>query len=281
MSIKFSENQINLARKRYYGKFYFNNNLTFIKILINKILILFFNLRIITINFKRKIFSFFIKIFRKLIKNPKKINCQLNIKQSDLTKYSLDLEKNHFTFINDFFTDSSHKSLLENWPNINFFSQSSNILKFYSRGFTKFNNFDNQELKKIFLFLKSSEFEKFINQLLQFEMKDYYNYSIGLSLAGNNSYLVPHIDGLQNTKSKTYNFIFFIDGNDSDPSLSGATGLYSDNNFEKPFFIPSTMKNSVLIYNSTSEFYHGFNFTRLQKKIYRKTINFQFFPKEL
>ena len=41
----------------------------------------------------------------------------------------------------------------------------------------------------------------------------------------NNSYLAPHIDGVQTEKSKTYNFIFFI-GNNSNPSLSGGTGLY-------------------------------------------------------
>ena len=98
-------------------------------------------------------------------------------------------------------------------------------------------------------------------------------------MVGNNSYLAPHIDGVQTEKSKTYNFIFFIDGNNSNPSLSGGTGLYSDNNFEKPIFIPTTLKNSVLIYNSTSEFYHGFNFTILDKKTFRKTINFQFFLK--
>ena len=281
MSIKFSENQINLARKRYYGKLYFNDNLNLIKVLINKVLIILFKVRVFAINIKRKIFSFFIRIFGNQVKSPYKIECQLNINQSDLVKYSLDLEKKNFTFINDFFTDSSYKSLLKCWPKIDFFSQSSNILKFYSFGFKDINNFDNEELKKIFLFIKSSELEKFVNQLLQFEKENYYNYSIGLTMAGDNSYLVPHIDGVQKTKSKTYNFIFFIDGNDSNPSLSGGTGLYLDNDFKKPFFIPPTLKNSVLVYNSTAEFYHGFNFTNLQKNIYRKTINFQFFPKEV
>ena len=53
-------------------------------------------------------------------------------------------------------------------------------------------------------------------------------------MVGNNSFLAPHIDGVQATGSKVYNFIFFIDGNDSDPSLSGGTGLYLDNDFKKP-----------------------------------------------
>lgn len=281
MSVKFSENQINLARKKYYGKLYFNDNLNIIKIIINKFLIILFKIRVLGINTKRKIFSFVLKIFGGKLKNLHKIECELNVNQSDLNRYSSDLEKKNYTFINNFLTDSSYKSLLKSWPKIDFFSQSSNILKFYSVGFKDINSFDNQELKKIFLFIKSPEFEQFINQLLKFENENYYNYSIGLTMAGDNSFLVPHIDGVQKTNSKTYNFIFFVDGNDSNPSLSGGTSLYLDNDFKKPFFTPSTLKNSVLVYNSTSEFYHGFNFTSLQKNIYRKTINFQFYPKKL
>ena len=281
MAFKFSETQVNLARKKYYGKFYFTENLNIVRTLVNRILILFFNLKIFFINLKRKIFCFFIINFEKFTKKKTDINYQLNISQADLTKYSLSLEKNNFTFINNFFTESAHKTLLKNWPNINFFSQNTNILKSYSFGFKNYNEFYNQELKKLFLLIKSPELEKFVNQLLFFEKKEYFNYSLGLTMAGNNSYLVPHIDGVQKNKSKTYNFIFFVDGNDLDPSSSGATGLYFDNNFEKPFFIPSTLKNAVLVYNSTSEFYHGFNFTSLQRNSYRKTINFQFFPKEL
>ena len=41
----------------------------------------------------------------------------------------------------------------------------------------------------------------------------------------------------------------------------------------------SALKNSVLIYSSTNDFYHGFQFTKLPKNIYRKTVNFQFYPK--
>ena len=278
MSIKFSENQVNRARKKYYGKFYFTEDLNIAKIIINRILIIFFNLKIFFINLKRKIFSLFIIKFKKFTKNNVITNYQLNILQPDLSRYSLDLEKNNFTFIENFFTNNAYESLLKNWPNINFFSQNTNILKSYSHGFKDYNDFYNQELKKIFSFVKSPELENFVNQLLIFEKQKYYNYSMGLTMAGNNSYLVPHIDGVQENRSKTYNFIFFVDGNDLDPSLSGATGLYLDNNFEKPFFVPTTLKNSVLVYNSTSEFYHGFNFTSLQKNIYRKTINFQFFP---
>ena len=69
-------------------------------------------------------------------------------------------------------------------------------------------------------------------------------------------------------------------GDDNNLAFSGATGIYQDNNFEKPLFLPTTLKNSVLIYKSTLSFYHGFQFTKLPKNVYRKTVNFQFFSKK-
>ena len=77
MSVKFSENQINLARKKYYGKLYFNDNLNIIKIIINKILILFFKTKVFTINIKRKIFSFFLNSLRVNLKVFTKLNVNL------------------------------------------------------------------------------------------------------------------------------------------------------------------------------------------------------------
>ena len=294
MAIKFSETQVNLARKKYYGKFYFTNDLTIIKILINKILIFSFKFKVLIINLKRKIFSFFITSFNNSIEYNKKIKFNVNIEKSHLAKYCSDLEKKNFIFIENFLTKDCYQHIFDYWPNINFFVQRPKIIKFYSVGFIgslnpneiilnmnekKFNY--NNALKDSYNFIKSLEFEKFVNELFNFEKVEYCNYTIGSTMAGNNSFLVPHIDGVQKTKKKTYNFIYFIDGDNSNPSLSGGTGIYSDSNFEKPIFLPSTLKNSVLVYNSTSEFYHGFNFTNLPKNFYRKTINFQFFPKEL
>ncbi len=69
------------------------------------------------------------------------------------------------------------------------------------------------------------------------------------------------------------NIIYFVDGLD-DTINSGGTGIYSDNEFKDPIFIPSKIKNSMLIYNSKSQFYHGFNF--MKKNSYRFAITCEF-----
>lgn len=282
MAIKISETQLNLARKRYYGKFYFTNDLTFIKVLINKILISFLKFKISIVNLNRKIFSFFIKISNSSTMSSKKVNFNVNIDKSDLAKYSSDLEKKNFAFIENFLTKDCYQHILDNWPSINFFNHNQKIIKFYSIGFRNRDKKKldyNNSIKNTYNFIESLEFEKFINELVYFEKAEYRISGIASTMVGNNSFLAPHVDGVQKIDRKTYNFIYFIDGDNSDPLLSGGTGIYSDNNFEKPIFLPTTLKNSVLVYNTTTDFYHGFNFTNLQNNVYRKTINFHFSPK--
>ncbi len=283
MAIKISETQLNLARKRFYGKFYFTNDLSFFKIVINKILIFYLRLKVIILNLKRKIFSYFILKFESSNEIKNEVKYDVNIDKSNLDKYRSELEKKNFIFIENFLTKNCYQHILNNWPNINFFNHNQKIIKFYSSGFRnndkKKLNYSNS-IKNTYNFLESLEFKKFINELVNFENAEYTNSGILSTMAGDNSFLVPHVDGLQQINRKTYNFIYFIDGDDSNPSLSGGTGIYSDNNFEKPIFLPTTLKNSVLIYNTTTDFYHGFNFTKLQNNLYRKTINFQFSPKQ-
>ena len=55
------------------------------------------------------------------------------------------------------------------------------------------------------------------------------------------------------------NVIYFLLAGGANPENSGGTGIYKDNKFEKPIFVPNTLLNSALIYNSTQEFYHGFD----------------------
>ena len=90
---------------------------------------------------------------------------------------------------------------------------------------------------------------------------DYKLYSIIASNAQEKSFLAPHMDtiaSIKDYKNKMINCIFFVKGNDGDIEYSGVTGLYKDNNFEDKIFQPKTINNSILIYNSTTEFFHGF-----------------------
>jgi len=60
---------------------------------------------------------------------------------------------------------------------------------------------------------------------------------------------------------------------------SGGTGIYEDNNFQKPIIKPTTLKNSCLIYNSSANFFHGYKV--LNKNCFRKALTFQFLPEDM
>ena len=69
---------------------------------------------------------------------------------------------------------------------------------------------------------------------------------------------------------------FFLDGYDQDPSLGGGTGIYKDNEFKHPLLIPTTLKNSVLVYkNGSTDFYHGFKSIECPKNFFRKVCGFE------
>ena len=74
-----------------------------------------------------------------------------------------------------------------------------------------------------------------------------------------------------------YNFIYFIDGNNENAEFSGATGIFKDNEFKKPIFVPKNLKNTCLVYNSTDNFFHGFKL--VEKFGFRKQLHFNIFIK--
>ena len=71
----------------------------------------------------------------------------------------------------------------------------------------------------------------------------------------------------------------YMGRNDDNIQLSGATGIYNDNDFNSPIFIPNSLKNTLLIYSSTTNLFRGFQLTKMPNNVYRKAINFQFFSK--
>jgi len=290
MATSFSENQLNYARKKFYGKFYVTKvNLSFIDKLINKILIYIYIFKYTLVNIKRKIYKIIYIPF-----NPKPdqkfINFSINLNENSIQKISNNLKLNSFAFVENFLSIESYKYLVNSWPNINYFNHNKKIIKHYNtaffytrecpikKTFSKFNDFF--ELRKFYELLLSSEFKKFYTNLVNFEKKNYELLTINSTMAPKDSYLIPHIDGISKIKEvkQPYNFIYFLDGYEENPILGGATGIYKDNEFKFPILIPNTIKNSLLIYNQSESFYHGFKTIECPKGIYRKTINFQIKP---
>ena len=126
----------------------------------------------------------------------------------------------------------------------------------------------------------STEFKKTFNSLINDQNNNYSLVEILCTIAKNRSFLIPHIDSISQDEGlkNTFNVIYFVDGCNINPKLSGATGIYMDNEFKNPLFIPNTLKNSCLIYNSSSNFFHGFQKISTPNNVTRKTINFHFTP---
>ena len=115
------------------------------------------------------------------------------------------------------------------------------------------------ELNNYYDFIKSKTFKKFIDKI-NYNKFNFICTSINATSAKRNSFLIPHVDTIADDENNkfTINCIHFIDGNDNDVEFSGATGIYQDNEFKEKIFIPNTLKNSLLIYNSKINFFHGF-----------------------
>ena len=286
MAIQMSENQLNYARKKFYGEFYVTRpQLKFSDKLINKILINIYLFKYTIVNIKRKILRIIYILINKKV-DQKILNFKINLDKNSIQKISNELKINNFTFIENFLSEESYKHLVNNWPNINYFDHNKQIIKHYNSKTEwsckkSFNNLNySNNLRNFYKFLLSKEFKKFYNDLVYFKKKDYNIKSISSSMASNGSYLIPHIDGVKDNSDENqhYNFIFFVDGYDENPILGGGTGFYKDNEFQSPLFIPRTIKNSLVIYNQSENFYHGFKTIDCPKNIYRKTINFQIKP---
>lgn len=290
MATGFSNNELNYARKKYYGRFHvFGDNTSFFQKLVNYSLTRIYFTKYTLLNFKRRIVRSISKIIFLKKKKQNQIIFKVNPNNDTIKKISNELKSNNFTFVENFISEDSHKSLVDSWPDINHFDHRKKITYHYSTNFKyhhssafldkTFKSYPGEfGLKKFYEFLIGDKFKDFYYKLLQTNQEDYYLYGAVSTMASNDSYLIPHFDGVvKGSKIKRgYNFIYFVDGYDKDLSAGGATGLYKDNEFKSPLLIPKSIRNSVLIYNILStDFFHGFKSIKSPNNIYRKTINFQ------
>jgi hypothetical protein len=233
---------------------------------------------------------FFIYCYLRAKPNSKKNN--LELKTKSFLSYSKDYIYKDYVFLENFLDTSYHKLLSENFPSKMFFKHKNDPTKFYYWGFEYLNgrylNHDKKlidcftYLKSYYEYILSEEFKK--NLTLLFDDRNFsYDYSvisINCTFAEYRSFLIPHKDTafLDSDESVVHNFIHFIDGNDKILRNSGATSLYLDNEFKKEVLVPSSLKNSLLIYNTKANLFHGFNF--MEKKSFRKAIAFQILKKK-
>ena len=281
MAVHFSKKELFFAYKNFYGIFYPNNNLTIINKFIIIILKIFYPLLRKIFNTKNYIISLFIS-------SNLNQDFNNNITTTDLSIYHEHLSKNGWCFIENFFDEETHRNILKTWPSKYFFNLNEKPTKYYFTGFFSKFKTDEKKLrnfpysKKIYKYLFGEEFRLNVSRLIDNSASsNYICYSVLSSVSKFRNYLIPHMDGISTNKrrSKNFNFIYFAEGNNNIPEFSGATGIFKDNEFQSPIFIPHTMKNSCLVYDSSDSFFHGFK--SLKKEGYRKVITFQFLHKDI
>lgn len=294
MAIEKSKYLINKA----FENAYFVPNLKnrFLKIIIKVILI-----RLLSL-LRRANFFFTVNILHPFLfffsfnKNNK--NNFTTISAKDFSLYSDEYNKNSFLFLQDFVDINFYNKLLNDFPSKKYFKHKNDPTKFYYWGFEylsnvskKYLNFDRKLIsnfnfiEKYYNFILSDlfcqNFKKLIlnkNSEKKFSLKIL---SINATYADKGAFLIPHKDTayLQSDNDELiHNCIHFIDGDDSNIEESGGTGLYLDNEFQKKVLIPSTLKNSLLVYNTKANLFHGFNF--IKKNSFRKAFAFQIIEKK-
>lgn len=220
------------------------------------------------------------------------------ISVKELSQYSDDYNKKNFIFIENFIDIHFYNKLKNDFPSKMYFKHKNDPTKFYYWGFEylselinkKYLNFDGQLLsrfafvEKYYNFILSDLFSENFKKMIQFkDTKLEFSLkvlSINATYADSGAFLIPHKDSayLLDSSELVHNCIHFIDGDDSNIEESGGTGLYLDNEFQKKVLIPSTLKNSLLVYNTKANLFHGFNF--IKKNSFRKAFAFQIIEKK-
>lgn len=268
MAVNYSKKQEEFANKNYYGQLYNQKNLVLNKILKN-------------IKYtKNKFYNFYNKVKKKFIRAENEHEISFNLKEINNLITRKQFKDSGYFFIENFLTDKCYKHINNYWPNNCFFYAADSPLKNYNFGFRYLNkqftnSYDfkkNLAITKFYNFIISKEFEIQINKSLG--ETGYKVFSIVASSAKKDSFLIPHQDTRldDNHVRNLVNIIYFVDGSEN-AEESGSTGIYDDPDFKKLIFVPKTIKNSALIYNSKMNFFHGFK--KMSFESYRKAISFQ------
>ena len=153
MALGTSANQLNYAKKKYYGKFYEHDkftrwegedkvvtiseldpNISFLQRLINSILTRKYQIKFNILNIKRNLFKYISLILLKK-REYKNFDFNINLNNEKIENFSNELKIKGYAFIENFLSDDEHKYLLDTMPSINHFNHLKKVTKHYNAGF--------------------------------------------------------------------------------------------------------------------------------------------------
>jgi hypothetical protein len=220
-------------------------------------------------------------IVRERVKLPLTSNLGSHVVSSSFEQTKEFFNSFGYAYIPDFFLPDSYSKVLAAWPELPFFRIKADPSKSYDRGPT-LSDFETQRILGV-----SPNFYACLEYIAsKWFCQRVSNYcadgiprvcsSIGSSWARVGSHLLPHKDNAAKHGDDTVvNFIIFVDG--SSPAIhSGGTSLFRSNTYVDPVLIPSTLRNSALVYGTGRQLHHGF--PRLKMRKYSKRIIAQFSP---
>ena len=169
----------------------------------------------------------------------------------------------HWAWVENIFPESFLKNLIAYWPPRRYFNPPRIIIKSYDVGF-KWDRGDAipeyielfPELEALLAYLQSDEWSERLTDYTGSQKKISCN-SFLANMTYPGSCIIPHKDTpLEDAGTLFLNMIFFIDG--SGGGNSGELLLSHDSNQKDIFFVPTTLQNACLVYDTKGNFYHGF-----------------------
>lgn len=176
------------------------------------------------------------------------------------------LDRGLWHYLESPFTADSLQSIKSNWPSINCFTPSRDYTKTYDRfgmydyknGIRKQLGLSSELASELVSCLKDARWIDYL-KLLRAQTYDLQLANMGLAWSRSGSYLLPHKDSVGKLGDGSWlNVIFIINSFGSDQTRVGRTSFYFDNTYSKLAFAPDRASNCAIIYDTTSDIYHGF-----------------------
>ena len=167
---------------------------------------------------------------------------------------------NHWAYVEDFWDADFHARLIEEWPPDRYFEPIKYVTKSYDTGFVWSHSAEDPPYlyefpgyKAAYDFLRSGEFCRRVDEVVG-DGVERRCYQLIMTRSYWGSSIIPHLDSANVQHS--INIVIFING--SGGPRGGGLGIWADNEFQKPIFIPENLRNSCIFYDMHEGFYHGF-----------------------
>lgn len=206
--------------------------------------------------------------------------CEIPCEVTDAFEASAkDFKENNWVLVENFFASDFHRQFVENWPSRYYFQPARTVVKSYDSGMGWVRGqIDptvamNPVVNAAMGYLKSAEFEQRVTAFCGDNIERT-NYSGKLDWATAGSSVIPHRDTVAGSEYSGHflNFVIFVNGTGG-PNAGGLC-IMDSGKFEDVIFEPQNLVNTVLIYNSGAELWHGF--APMRAGSFRWTMRSQF-----